>query len=121
MDKRIGQYAFIGSILLALVLGIITPMAVINQQVSEWLISILVVLGVLVGFFNVPEKQKKEYFVAATVLIIAAGIGQSANFLGGIVYAGEYLRAIFQALLAVVIPAVTVATLKELWNMSMAK
>ena len=52
MEKKMGHYSFVIGVIIAVVLGLALPL---GQQVNEWLTSILVILGLVVGFLNVTD------------------------------------------------------------------
>lgn len=112
MDKRVGNYSFIIGVIIAIVLGIISLGAA-----TAWLASLLVILGLIVGFLNVAGKETKEFLLVATVLIIAAGMGGASATLGGVQYIGQYLSGIFTQVLAFVVPATVVVALKDTWRL----
>ncbi len=111
MDKRVGNYSFIIGVIIAIVLGVVSLGAI-----TPWLASLLVVLGLIVGFLNVTGKETKEFLLVATVLIIAASMGAGAGaYLQGVTIIGDYLAGIFGQLLAFVVPATIVVALKDIW------
>jgi hypothetical protein len=110
MDKRVGNYSFIIGVILAIVLGVVSL-----GSATPWLASLLVVLGLVVGFLNVTGKETKEFLLVAIVLIIAAAMGGASATLGGVQYIGAYLSGIFTQVLAFVVPATVVVALKDIW------
>ena len=116
MEEKIGRYSFIGGVVIAVVLGLV-PAATLGTAASAWLASLLVILGILVGFLNVTGKETKEFMMVATVLIIAAFAGNASNTLGGVQYIGQYLQGMFTSVLAFVVPATVVVGLKDIWSL----
>ena len=116
MDDKIGQYSFIGGVIVAVVLGLV-PSATLGAAAKAWLTSLLVVLGLIVGFLNVTGKETKEFMMVATVLIIASFAGGASDILGGVEVVGTYLKGIFTQILAFVVPATVVVGLKDVWNL----
>ena len=113
MEQKIGHYSFIGGVIVAIVLGLV-PGATLGPA-AVWLASLLVVLGLIVGFINVTGKETKEFMLVAVVLIIAAGIAGASDTLGGVQVIGPYLAGIFGQILAFVVPATIVVGLKDIW------
>ena len=123
MEKKVGHYSFIGGIALALLLGILSAFDV-SGAYTPWLGSLLVVLGLIVGFLNVAGKETKEFLLVATVLIIAVGMGNAGTVLGivakgvvepqSVVVLGKLLSGILTQILAFVIPATVVVALKDI-------
>ena len=115
MEQKIGHYSFIGGVIVAVVLGLASNY--LGGQAVVWLTSLLVVLGLVVGFLNVSGKETKEFMMVATVLIIAAYAGGASNILGGVQVIGPYLAGIFTQVLAFVVPATIVVGLKDVWDL----
>ena len=112
MSKSIGSYAFIVGVVLAIILGIAS--SVLGPQVKPILSSILIIMGIVVGFMNITEKEVKDFLLTVAVLIVAVGLGGASSGLGDILYIGPYLSGIFQQLLAFVVPAAIVVCLKTI-------
>ena len=116
MEKKIGHYSFIGGVILAVVLGLV-PASTLGTAAAAWLTSLLVVLGLVVGFINVTGKETKEFMMVAIVLIIAAFAGGASQILGEVQFIGQYLQGIFTNVLAFVVPATVVVGLKDVWSL----
>ncbi|MBW2976961.1 hypothetical protein KY347_05950 [Candidatus Woesearchaeota archaeon] len=114
MEKKIGHYSFIGGVIIAVVLGLV-PEATLGDATIGWLTSLLVVLGLIVGFLNVSGKETKEFMLVAVVLIIAAGMAGAEGTLGGVQIIGLYLQGIFHNILSFVVPATIIVGLKDVW------
>ena len=112
MDKRIGNYSFIIGVIIAIVLGIVSL-----GTATPILASLLVVLGLIVGFLNVTGTETKEFLLVAAVLIIATSMGGISATLSGVQYIGQYLSGIFTQVLAFVVPATIVVALKDIWGL----
>src|SRR3989338_750584 len=115
MEKKIGQYSFIGGVIIAVVLGLVPASAL--GGATPWLASLLVVLGLIVGFLNVTGKETKEFMLVATVLVIAAFVAKGSETLGGVEFIGPYLVGIFTQIIAFVVPATIVVGLKDIWSL----
>lgn len=113
MEQKIGHYSFIGGVIIAFVLGLV-PAATLGTA-SAWLASLLVILGLVVGFLNVTGKETKEFMMVAVVLIIAAYAGSASETLASVQTIGPYLASIFSQILAFVVPATIVVGLKDVW------
>ena len=113
MEEKIGRYSFIGGVIIAVILGLV-PAATLGTA-AAWLVSLMVLLGLIAGFLNVTGKETKEFMLVATVLIIAAFAGGASGTLGGVQIIGQYLQGIFDNVLAFVVPATVVVGLKDVW------
>ena len=112
VDQRVGAWAFILGVIIAIIAGLASG-AVIAY--APWITLLLVVLGLIVGFLNVGDKEVQAFLVAA-IALIAVG---TAN-LAAIPYIGIYLAYIVQNIAAFVAPAALVVALKSVYNLSRA-
>lgn len=115
MEKQIGNYSFIIGVIIAVVLGLAAP-ALGAAQI--WLASLLVVLGLIVGFLNVTGKETKEFLLVAVALVIVAFAGSASKTLSEVQIIGPYLNGIFNSILAFVVPASVVVALKDIWALA---
>ena len=119
MESQLGKYAFIVGAVIAIVLGL----AADNLGTAKaWLWSLLVVLGLIVGFLNVSGKESRDFLWVAVALVIvsfaaSAQIGQWSS----VQWIGPYLKGIFDSLLTFVVPASIVVALKVTWGMAKGK
>ena len=114
MEKKIGQYSFIGGVILAVVLGLFTANL---GPATVWLTSLLVLLGLIVGFLNVTGKETKEFMLVAIVLVLVSYMAPGALAKLEIVQIGIYLQNIFAQMMAFVVPATIVVALKDIWSL----
>jgi len=116
MEKQIGNYSFIIGVIIAVVLGLAAPKLGVAQA---WLWSLLIVLGLVVGFLNVSGKETKEFLwvTVALVLVAYAGSAQIEKW-ANVQLIGPWLKAIFDSILAFVIPASVVVALKDVWELA---
>ena len=117
MEKEIGKYAFIVGVIVAVVLGLAIPAL---QAAQGWLATILVVLGLIVGFLNVSGKETKDFLwvtVALVIVAYAAG-GKISGWASEVMYVGKYLSGIFSSVVNFVVPASIVVGLREVWELA---
>jgi len=107
------SWAFIVGVIIAIVLGLVG--SVMGPIASGWLLSLLIILGLIVGFTNVAGKESKDFLLAAVALVIIAFAGSQ---LAGVNYIGVYLDGVFSGLLALIVPAGVVVALKDIWAIS---
>ena len=116
MEKQIGNYSFIVGVILAVVLGLFSKQI---GQAQPWLWSLLIVLGLVVGFLNVSGKETKEFLLVTVALVVVVALGKSqVESWKDIVYIGQYLLDVFNSILAFVVPASVVVALKEVWELA---
>jgi len=119
MKKKVGHYAFIVGVVVAILLGLAS--ANLDANTVAWLTSLLVVAGLLVGFINVTGKDTKDFLLTATILVLVASFGADKLGLEGVHYIGDYLSGIFQQMLAFIVPATVVIALEEVLQLAKAK
>ncbi len=116
MEKQIGNYSFIIGVILAVVLGLASAQL---GETAAWLWSLLVVLGLVVGFLNVSGKETKEFLWVTVALVVVAFAGSSQiKDWANVQFIGTYLSGIFNSILAFVIPASVVVALKDVWGLA---
>ena len=113
MEKKIGHYSFIVGVLLAILLGLV-PASKLGDA-AVWLTSLLVVLGLIVGFLNVTGKETKEFLIVETILVVVSSMGNAEASLTSVQKLGPYLSAIFTQIMAFVVPATVIVGLKDIW------
>ncbi len=121
MEKKIGEYSFIIGVVLAIILGLATGSSVVRAALAGtevWLTSILVILGLIVGFINVTGKDTKDFLMIATILVVVSFAGGSTQELAGVSLIGPYIAGIFSQIMAFVVPATVVVGLKEIYYLA---
>lgn len=108
---KVGSWAFIIGVIIALIVGIFS-----GNEVSPVVTSVLIVLGLIVGFLNVTGRETTPYLLAAISLVIVASFG--SNTLGGVQMVGKYLQNTLQALMTFVIPATIIVALKAIYALA---
>ena len=111
---KIGVWAFIIGIILALVGGIIASL--VGARGPAIITSVLIVLGIIVGFLNVTDKETSAYLMAAVSLVIVTTFG--GQVLSNILYVGPYLSNVLVAILTFVIPAVIIVAIKVIYTIA---
>lgn len=101
--------AFVAGVVIACLLGVFGSTEMLAPYKGT-LTSILVLAGLVVGFFNISKKETNNFLLATVSLVIVSGFG--GTVLGKIDLVGPYLLGTFDALMAFIIPAVVVAALK---------
>ena len=110
MAGKIGQWAFIAGIIIALVVAF----------VSKWegqLTLVLVVLGLIVGFLNVTEKETTPFLVAAIALLATGAARDSLTKIPPDVL-GNFLASAVGNIASFVAPAAIVVAVKAIWALA---
>ncbi|MEK6947350.1 MAG: hypothetical protein AABX32_07125 [Nanoarchaeota archaeon] len=116
MEKQIGNYSFIVGVIVALVLGLASKQVGAAQV---WLLSLLVLLGLVVGFLNVSGKDTKDFLMVTVALVVVAFAAKEV--IAGwtdVKFVGPYLSGVFVSLLTFVVPASIVVALKEVYQLA---
>jgi hypothetical protein len=111
--SKFGVWAFIIGVILALIGGILVGLLGAGQTIVT---SVLIILGLIVGFVNVTDKESKDYLMAAVVLVIVAYFG-GATF-SAVPAVGLYLQNVLNAILTFVIPATIIVSLKAIYALA---
>jgi len=111
MGSKLGQWAFIIGVLLAIVVGVFS---VGLKDYAGTLSLVLVVLGLVVGFLNISEKETTPFLVAAIALIATAASVDTLKTIDLGVSLGIYLAGIVSQIAVFVAPAAVIVALKAI-------
>lgn len=106
---KIGSYSFIAGVVLSILIGFVS----LRTDVA---LLVLVVLGLIVGFLNITEKEVTPFLVAA-IALMAAGSAQ----LSRLPFVGVQLTKIIGAITIFVAPAAIIVALKAIKDMAKTK
>jgi hypothetical protein len=107
--KRIGKWAFVLGVLVSIVSGFIN---------SSVMVTILIILGLVVGFLNISEKEAEKFLISAVALLMVGTASFSVIMLNGSFVSGTLQQAMnnfvsFVAAAAIVVAIKTVLNLGE--------
>ncbi|MBN1793182.1 hypothetical protein JW826_05870 [Candidatus Woesearchaeota archaeon] len=113
-DIKLGVWAFLVGLLLAIVLSIISLFQK-GTEVPNWAIIVLVVLGILVGLLNIKASEVHKFLLAAIAFLI--GIQALAGVLSSLGSAGVWIGLVtfFQMISAFLAPAVVIVAVQALY------
>lgn len=97
-------------------LGVVISVLAGFMELRPWLVSLLIVLGLVVGFLNVTAGEVTPFLLAAVSLVLVTSFG--GNVLGNVQVVGEPLSRMLNALLVLVVPATIVVALKAIYSMA---
>jgi hypothetical protein len=106
----VGAWAFIGGIIISLLLGFFAGYA------TAWATSVLIVLGLVVGFLNVTDKEMQTFLLSTVALVIVTSFG--GQVLGSVATIGAVLQRTLNAIIVFVVPATIVVALKAVYAIS---
>ncbi|MFH1276605.1 MAG: hypothetical protein ABIH82_05845 [Candidatus Woesearchaeota archaeon] len=107
-------YTFTIGFVVALVIGVASQF--IPANIMPYLTSLLVLAGIVVGFFNIHPNEAKDYVVLVTALVIVTSL--SKNILGGLQFIGLYLETVLSSILAFVLPSVVIVAVRSILNLA---
>ena len=112
-----GAWGFLVGIILALAVGILSASL---GELSGYILGILVILGLMVGFINVSPKDQNTFLMTAVSLVIVSFAG--AEGISGIEFLnigiGNMVSSTLGALLVMLVPATIVVAIKSLFSIS---
>jgi cell shape-determining protein MreD len=112
--NKVIAYSFTVGIVIALILGLIS--SVLPGTVTPILTSVLILMGIIVGFFNITPTETRDYVLYVTAIVIVVALG--GNNLGQLQVVGKYLVSVLNAILAFVLPSVIVVAIKAVINLA---
>ena len=101
----IGSWAFLIGVVLAVILGAL-------GEVSGTVLTILVVIGLIVGLLNVKDEETTPFLFAGVSMVIVSALGGSV--LGTI----SWVASILTALNAIFVPATIIVALKTVFGLA---
>jgi ATP synthase protein I len=104
MQEKIGRYAFLVGLVISVLAGFI--------DMGATGLSLLVVLGVIVGFLNVTGKESQRFLVGTIALMLVGTIGINLPAIGTTV------TSIVSAFTAFVAGAALIVALKEVYSVA---
>ena len=106
-SNLIGGWAFVIGIVIAILIGIGVPL-------SNTVVAILVVLGIIIGLLNIADKEVQPFMLASIAVLLAAYMGGSVLAKVPFVSLGNALDAVK----AMVVPAIIIVALKEVFEIA---
>ncbi len=109
---KLGSWAFILGVVIAVVAGFVE----FDENTKAMIVSLLMVLGLVVGFLNVTGKETTAFLMAAVSLVIVTSLGSAS--LESIKIVGETIARIFASIMTFVIPATIIVSLKAIYALA---
>ena len=110
---QVGHFSFLAGAAIAILSGVAGIFLEID---TTFLVSILFVLGVIVGILNVTVKETTRFLVACVALILAGVVN-----LNLVPYVGEVLSIIMRNIVVFVVPASIFVGLRAVWLLAKEK
>jgi hypothetical protein len=107
--EKIGEWLFLIGVIIAILAGVVSPS-------SETVAAVLVILGLVVGFLNITEKEATNFLIAVIALILTGSV--SFVVLGEV---GKVLSNIMGYISIFVAPAALIVSLKAIYQLASKK
>lgn len=115
-ENLVGAYAFLIGVIFAIIMGLSQKIFSISYSNSPY--AFLVILGMIIGFLNVGDRDSMTFLIASLSLVIVSGFGQSALIYVSNIPFLSSLTAILAALLVMFVPATIIVALKVVFNLA---
>lgn len=113
MATNYGNWAFIVGVVLAIILGLFSAYIPVYIETITY---IMVILGLIVGFYNIAQKEAVNFLIAAIALLAVGATGLKALPVIGI-----YLDGILTQIAVFVAPAAIIVALKAVYELAYRK
>jgi len=113
MASEYGNWAFMIGVVLAIVLGLFG--AYIPAYI-EMITYVMIILGLIVGFYNIGHKDAVNFLITAIALLAVGGAG-----LEMLPVIGSYVGGILTQIAVFVAPAAVLVALKAVYEMAYKK
>jgi hypothetical protein len=111
---RLGEWVFILGVVIAIISGL--AFQAMDATSAGYITVVLVILGLVVGFLNIGDKEITNFLIAV-IALVAVG---AAN-LQDIFIIGPYFAHMVLNIAAFVAPAALVVALKAVYNLAAKK
>lgn len=101
----IGAWAFLVGVIIAIVLGFVSIP-------GQGIVTALVVIGFIIGLFNIADKESSQFLMSGAVLIIIVSLT------GNAFSSMPVLAKILAALMMIFVPATIVVAIKNVFSLA---
>jgi hypothetical protein len=121
-ENEVGAWSFLIGVILAILIGLATSLIPIPAltKFSSPIYGLLVILGLIIGAWNVPSgKDSQKFLIAGAVLVIVSKFGMESvrgSLIG--IGIGDAVSSVFGALLVLFVPATIVVALKNVFSVA---
>ena len=116
--EKLGKYVFIACIATAVVTGIASAFADFS---FAWIALVLVILGVVVGFTTITEKEVTPFLMAAIALTVASSGGWFLIINEAVAKLGTVINSILYNIASFVAPAAIILATKMIYELANKK
>jgi len=111
-EQSYGNWAFIIGVILAIILGLFGQVV---EAYRTYITALLVIIGLLVGFANIGEKDSMHFLIAAIALLATNTLTQWTSL--NVVMIGDYIAGILNGIGLFVAPAAVIVALKAIYDL----
>ena len=104
--STLGSWAFLIGVIIAVIFAFL--------QITNWLIWVLFVIGVIIGLFNITDKEATPFLMAGTVLVVVSYLGSGVVEELGVRWIPNFLTN----LLTIFVPATIIVALRAVFAMA---
>lgn len=108
-NSGVGSWAFILGVIIAVIGGAFGNY--LPGLYAAWITLLLVILGLIVGFMNISQKEANDFLIAAIALILVGTLANLAILDTIVPTLGTVVISIVQNIAAFVAPAALVVSL----------
>ena len=115
-ENLVGAYAFLIGVILAVIIGLFNKPL---ESAGALFYSALVIIGLIVGFMNVGDKNSSTFLMASLSLVIVGALGsEPLKYIALNNYVVTSLRNVLGSLLVLFVPATIIVALKTVFSMA---
>ena len=122
-ENSIGAWAFLIGVILAVLIGLLSAIILDFSSMrlySSVIYSVLVVLGLIVGFsIKVEGKDSQTFMITGTILVLVSRFGMesvTSSLIG--IGIGDIVSSTFAALLGLFVPATIIVAIKTVFSIA---
>ena len=104
-ENVMGSWAFLIGVIIAVVVGLL-------GSLSQGIVWLLVIIGLIVGLLNITSSEVRPFLLASVALVIAAALS------GDIFDKVQPLGTILDSILALIVPSTIIVALKEVFSIA---
>jgi hypothetical protein len=116
-ENLVGAYAFLVGVILAVIFGIFNKSF---ESAGGLFYSTLILIGLIVGFMNVGDKNSSTFLFASLALVIVGGFGnqEPLKYVAANNTVVTALRNVLGSLMVLFAPATIVVAIRTVFAMS---
>lgn len=113
--ESLGRWAFILGVVIAIIAGLVGGWVV---SYMPWVLLVLVILGLVVGFLNLAAKEFNDFLLASIALILVGTIANLVSIDIVVPLLGSVIQAMINNIAAFVAPAALVVSVKAVYSLA---